>query len=84
MFSLSSVSKIFLISLLIYSVSCCLFINLLFNLHVFVSLTAFSRSCYKALRGLPCMGSFSVVWRVRHIEGSPGWGPSLLFGASGT
>ena len=25
----------------------------------------------QALRGLPCLGSFSVVLRVRHIEGSP-------------
>ena len=25
----------------------------------------------KALRGLPCLGSFSVVRRVRHIEGGP-------------
>ena len=26
----------------------------------------------QALRGLPCLGSFSVVWRIRHIEG-PLW-----------
>ena len=25
----------------------------------------------QALRGLPCLGSFSVVWGVRHIEGPP-------------
>ena len=25
----------------------------------------------QALRGLPCLGSFSVVQLVRHIEGSP-------------
>ena len=25
----------------------------------------------QALRGLPCLGSFSVVWCVRHIEGAP-------------
>ena len=25
----------------------------------------------QALRGLPCLGSFSVVWRLRHIEGHP-------------
>ena len=31
----------------------------------------------QALRGLPCLGSFSVVWRIRHIEGAPGWGPAL-------
>ena len=27
----------------------------------------------QALRGLPCLGSFSVVPRIRHIEGPPGW-----------
>jgi len=62
----------------------------------------------QALRGLPCLGSFSVVQhvrhisapsppppfapqlgsysvdpRVRHLKGHPGWGPALLFGASG-
>ena len=31
----------------------------------------------QALRGLPCLGSFSVVLGVRHIEGPPGWGPTL-------
>ena len=44
----------------------------------------------QALRGLPCLGSFSVVWRVkhtegppavdrrvRHLKGHPGWGPAL-------
>ena len=44
----------------------------------------------EALRGLPCLGSFSVVRCIRHIEGSysvvsrishlkehPGWGPTL-------
>ena len=36
MFSLSFVSRNFLISLLISSVTCCLFRNVLFNLHVFV------------------------------------------------
>ena len=25
----------------------------------------------QALRGLPCLGSFSVVWPIRHIEGPP-------------
>ena len=25
----------------------------------------------QALRGLPCLGSFSVVWYIRHIEGLP-------------
>ena len=59
----------------------------------------------QALRGLPCLGFFSVVpcirhiegppphprlgsypidWHVRHLKGHPGWGPSLLFGMSGT
>ena len=37
----------------------------------------------QVLRGLPCLGSFSVVWRVRHIEGHPDWGPTLQFSASG-
>ena len=27
----------------------------------------------QALRGLPCLGSFSVVWHIRHIDGPPGW-----------
>ena len=40
-FSLSFVSRSFLISLLISSVTCWLFRNMLFNLHVFVFLTAF-------------------------------------------
>ena len=31
----------------------------------------------QALRGLPCLGSFSIVRRIRHIEGPPGWGPTL-------
>ena len=32
----------------------------------------------QALTGLPCLGSFSVVLCVRHIEGAlPGWGPTL-------
>ena len=31
----------------------------------------------QALRGLPCLRSFSVVWCVRHIEGAPGLGPTL-------
>ena len=40
---------------------------------------------FQALRGLPCLGFFSVVWRTRHIKG-PGpspptppavWGPTL-------
>ena len=24
----------------------------------------------QALRGLPCLGSFTVVWPIRHIEGA--------------
>jgi len=36
----------------------------------------------QAVRGLPCLGSFSVVRHVRHIEAPhpphpPGWGPTL-------
>ena len=32
-----------------------------------------------ALRGLPCLGSLSVVQLIRHIEGppQPGWGPTV-------
>ena len=41
MFSLSSVSRSFLISILIFSVTCWLFRNVLFNLHVFVFLAVF-------------------------------------------
>ena len=45
-------------------------------------------STVQALRGLPCLGSFSVVPCIRHIEGpppsaplpAPGWGPTLSFG----
>ena len=31
----------------------------------------------QALRGLPCLGSFSVVQHVRHIKEHSGWGPTL-------
>ena len=31
----------------------------------------------QALRGLPCLGSFSVVPRVSHLKRHPGWGPTL-------
>ena len=31
----------------------------------------------QALRGFPYLGTFSVVWQVRNIEGPPAWGPSL-------
>ena len=30
----------------------------------------------QALRGLPCLGSFSVVWCIRLTKGHPGWGPT--------
>ena len=46
----------------------------------------------QALRGLPCLESFSVVWRgrpnlqsypvdplIRHLKGHPGWGPAPKF-----
>ena len=31
----------------------------------------------QALRGLPCLGSFSVVQCIKHIEDPSGWGPTL-------
>ena len=31
----------------------------------------------QALKGLPCLGSFSVVCGIRHIDGPPNWGPAL-------
>ena len=31
----------------------------------------------QALRGLPCLGSFPVVWCLRHLKGHPVWGPIL-------
>ena len=31
----------------------------------------------QTLRGLPCLGSFSVERCIRHLKGHPGWGPSL-------
>ena len=31
----------------------------------------------QALRGLPCLRFFSVVWSIRNTEGPPGWGPTL-------
>ena len=42
MFSLSLVSRNFLVSLLISSVTCWLFRNVLFNLHVFLSNLCFT------------------------------------------
>ena len=38
----------------------------------------------QALRGLLSFGSFSVDQHIRHIEGPPGWGPTLYISASGT
>ena len=46
MFSLSFVSRIFLISFFISSVICWLFRNVVFNLHVFVFLTVFLLAIY--------------------------------------
>ena len=31
----------------------------------------------QTLRGIRCLGSFSVVQRVRYIEDAPDWGPTL-------
>ena len=31
----------------------------------------------EALRGLPCLGSFSVVWSISHLKEHPEWGPIL-------
>ena len=31
----------------------------------------------QALRGFPCLGSFSVDQTVRHLKQHPGWGPAL-------
>ena len=31
----------------------------------------------QALRGLPCLGSFSAVQLIRHMEQPPTWGPTL-------
>ena len=31
----------------------------------------------QALRGLPCLGSFSVDQRISHLKGHPGCGPAL-------
>ena len=31
----------------------------------------------QALGGIPCLGTFSAVQHIRHIEGHPGWGPTL-------
>ena len=38
----------------------------------------------QALRSLPCLGSFSVVWCVRHVEGHPWPGSFSVYRASGT
>ena len=37
----------------------------------------------QALRRPPCLGSYSVDQRVRHLKEHPGWGPTLYFSASG-
>ena len=40
---------------------------------------------FQALEGLPCLGFFSVVRRIRQIEGAPlGWGLTLRIGTSVT
>ena len=31
----------------------------------------------QALRGIPCLESFSIVQHVRHLQGPPNWGPTL-------
>ena len=31
----------------------------------------------QARRGLPCLGSYSVVQCIRHLKEHPGWGPTL-------
>ena len=46
MFSLSFASRIFFIFLLISSITCLLFRNVLFNLHVFVFFSAFFSFCW--------------------------------------
>ena len=37
----------------------------------------------QALRGLPSLGFSSVVWCLWRLKHHPGWGPTLLFWASG-
>ena len=32
---------------------------------------------HQAHRRAPCLGSSPVDWRVRHLKGHPGWGPTL-------
>ena len=34
---------------------------------------------HQALQRAPWVGSCSVDWHIRHIEGHPGWGPTLWF-----
>ena len=36
-------------------------------------------SSHQAHKGAPWLGSYSVVWYVRHLIGHPGWGPTVLF-----
>ena len=38
----------------------------------------------QALRGPPCLWSFSAVRHIRHIEGPPGWSSNLQIRMSGT
>ena len=46
-----------------------------------VSLANFLCSSIQALRGLPCLGSFSVVRGIRHIEGAPRLGSYSVYQA---
>ena len=38
----------------------------------------------QALRVLPCLGSFSIVWCISHLKKHPGWGPTLQFSGQAT
>ena len=38
----------------------------------------------QARRGIPCLGSYCVDQGVRHLEGHPGRGPTLLFSTAVT
>ena len=40
-----------------------------------------SSSSHSALRGLPCLGSFSVILRIRHTEGAPWVGSYSVCGS---
>ena len=39
---------------------------------------------HQALKEAPLVGSYSVLWRISHLKGHPGWGPTLQIWASGT